>query len=442
MLSANVFAAALLASGAFALPTVVEDKSVTIPLVRRVPSHEVTGKADFARMDRIRRVVAAKYGNATQSAHEKRATTATEPLKDNVQQGQDIEYYGEITIGTPAQKFTIDFDTGSADLWVPDSSCSANCNGDKFNTKSSSTYTDAKQTFTIQYGTGNVAGEQGYDTVTVAGQTVKKQKFATAKTVSSDFAQDPADGILGMAFSSIAQVKAPTFFENLVSSNAVSQGVFSFFLGRSSTGQSNGELFLGGTDSSKYTGSINYVPVSSATYWQIQADGASANGKSAVSSHSAIVDSGTSLIVIGDQTIADELMKAAGATPVSGQQGLYSAPCNNLPTFSWTLGGKSYVVDPADLNGGTVSTGVCALNIVAQSLGGGPQVILGDTFMKNWYSVFDLSQKRVGFAQSINTVTGKKPYGSGKATKRSSQVEFSCPEGSVKKEVFGQSYCA
>ena len=71
------------------------------------------------------------------------------PLLDEVSGSLDVLYYGPLYVGTPSQGFTVDFDTGSADLWLP-ANC-RNCHGRQYEAGRSSTYHPTNQEVSITY---------------------------------------------------------------------------------------------------------------------------------------------------------------------------------------------------------------------------------------------------------------------------------------------------
>lgn len=206
----------------------------------------------------------------------RRATTkGSVPLTDD---NNGELWQGALTIGTPSRTFTVQFDTGSSDLFVPGPSCTnPNCqNHTRYYPGNSSTAVDLDQTFSLQYGSGAVQGKQYNDTVSIAGLTVSfvsdspeapcseelvqatKQRLGAASAYSSSFAFSnfPADGLMGMGYQSISLYKAPPVFQSLLAQKQVATPVFSFKLSASGS-----ELFLGGADASLYTGSFTYASV-------------------------------------------------------------------------------------------------------------------------------------------------------------------------------------
>ena len=171
-------------------------------------------------------------------------------------------WQGSITVGTPAQTYTVDFDTGSSDLFLPGPSCTSRyCKGHKkYTPASSSTSAKTTKTFTLRYGDGSsVTGTQYTDTVAIAGLAATGQALGAANTYSAGFAQPhfPPDGLLGMGYQTISVYNKPPVFASLVSQSKVTDPVFAFKLAKTGS-----ELYLGGVNSDLYTGSFTFSAVS------------------------------------------------------------------------------------------------------------------------------------------------------------------------------------
>ncbi|NXO04301.1 PEPC protein, partial [Rhinopomastus cyanomelas] len=144
-------------------------------------------------------------------------------------------YFGEITIGTPPQKFLVLFDTGSSNLWVPSTYCQtpACFNHAKFDPSESSTFSSNGQSYTLSYGSGSLTVTLGYDTLQIQSISVANQEFGLSENEPTQpFYFAAFDGILGMAYPSLAVGGMPTALQGMLQQNQLAQPVFSFYFSR------------------------------------------------------------------------------------------------------------------------------------------------------------------------------------------------------------------
>merc|ERR1711959_703959 len=303
---------------------------------------------------------------------------------------QNAQYYGQVSVGTPPQNFNVIFDTGSSNLWVPNSKVGlVGLLKHKYKSSASSTYVKNGTVFKIQYGSGPVSGIFSEDAVTYGSNLkVPKQVFAeveNAKGLGLAYGIGKFDGILGMGWDriSVGGVKDP--FHSLVDAGQLAAPEFAFYLGDNQPGS----LVLGGTDKSHYTGDFTYVPLKSEDYWRIALDDMTINGKSMTTTKTAIVDSGTSLLA-GPTADVAKIASLVGAKKVINNE--YSIPCNGTsPDLTFKIVGKEYTF---------ATSGMClfAMTGIDVPAPNGPLWILGDVFMRKYYTVFDWGNKRLGFA--------------------------------------------
>ncbi len=331
----------------------------------------------------------------------------------------------KVSIGQPAQSFRVVLDSGSSNLWVPSVQCNlkfdAGCTGkNKYNeTASRSSAPLPCEALFIPYGTGFVLGYLSNDTVTLGGVSVNQVEFGQALYMANFFAQVPIDGILGLAFPAIATDGVLPVLDEMWQQGRIQQFMFSTYLS-SVVNSSNSRLFLGGVDPSYFSGNIVWADVIVPSYWLV---GMASVGVANKTVHTCgldycptVIDTGTSILLFSPE-VGNPVRLARQSSSFCSlcKQILAQIPpvksdcsnLNSLPTISFSLGGISggalmtlepeYYVIQAD--------GQCQLGIESSYLAF-PLNILGDPFLRKYYTIFDRQAllpngaltPRVGFA--------------------------------------------
>jgi len=318
----------------------------------------------------------------------------------NIDDFMNAQFYGEISVGTPAQKLKVIFDTGSSNLWVP--------NRKPFFTKhhtyshdKSSTYKKNGTVFKIVYGSGPVSGYFSRDNIKLGELVLENYNFAEVDNTGGlgpGYYIGKFDGILGLGWDSIVVGGGPSPFGALVRSGQLEKPEFAFYLGN----LEEGELVLGGSNPNHFEGKVTNVPLIAETYWEVALGGITVGTEKLNGNATrAIVDSGTSLLA-GPVRDVKKIAELVGATPlVAGEYAIDCDKVKTAPSLTFKLGDTVFQLDPADyilVEQGTVCLlGMMGINIPPPN---GPLWILGDVFMRKYYTVFDWGNKQLRIAKS------------------------------------------
>lgn len=310
----------------------------------------------------------------------------------------DAQYFGEIEIGTPPQKFKVVFDTGSSNLWIPSKKCkSIACYvHHKYNSANSSTFKQNGEEFKIQYGSGGVEGILSADVVSVAGEKLKATDFTfgeSTKLKGPSFIAARFDGILGMGFNTISVKKLPTYVEVLHEQKQLPNAAFSFYFTKKS-GEAGSSLVLGGASQKYYDGEMKYYNLLSETYWVAPMESISVNGTT-IKVGKGIMDTGTSLIV-GSPKIIDQINKQIGTVDPTCKG------IENLPTLNFNFNGDAYTLKGEDyvLRVSALGQEQCLSGFMGMALPWDDTLIVGDVFLRTYYTEFDMTNNRIGIAKA------------------------------------------
>ncbi|KAH8897164.1 acid protease, partial [Thozetella sp. PMI_491] len=329
-----------------------------------------------------------------------------------------VSYLIELDIGTPAQTLRVAVDTGSDELWVnPDCSSSTlvrsqvqECqeNG-SYKPGSSSTATVFSNSSEIQYGSGFVEFDYVVDTIAVGDSSVNLSNVQFGVATSTE---DLSTGILGLSWGNGVNLDYDNFVDILAEQGVTESKAFSVALGSDDL-DNGGVLIFGGLDTSKFTGSLVGIKMLGRQgrerinrYWvQLNSVGFSSSSGSTTYTNSStpvILDTGSSLSYLPTQ-IVSSIARDMGAT-FSRQSDLYLLRCSAVDAstnITFAFDGITINIPASEFVLVADSTGsICALGALGSDDLGIP--ILGDSFMRSAYVVFDQTQNTISMAQYVN----------------------------------------
>ncbi|KAH8583135.1 membrane bound aspartyl with a signal peptide plus transmembrane domain [Cryptosporidium sp. chipmunk genotype I] len=343
---------------------------------------------------------------------------------------QNSQYFGKIEVGTPPREFVVIFDTGSSSVWIPSIECKhKGCEPhNKYDPKLSTSYQklgDGSLETYIQYGTGSCVLKFGKEVINIGKLKIEDQSFGMAiEESTSPFADLPFDGLVGLGFPDKNSKKnnIPTIIENIKERNILPRNLFGVYISRDSS--IPGSISFGAADP-KYTVNghkITWHRLTGSHYWEIKIKDIKINGVSTnycFGDCKAAIDTGSSV----STTPSSFMRKITKVIPMEGDCNRYLSSPRITYVMEDIHGNEvemhmdpqDYVIDeggPSSFNTFSYYWGpqehFCSIGYIPLDIPAprGPLFVLGNNFIRKYYSIFDRDNLMVGFTLAKHSKYG------------------------------------
>lgn len=215
--------------------------------------------------------------------------TATAPAKQRalvripLENYDQMQFYGRVSVGTPPQEFNVIFDTGSSDIWLPEASCGICAGKRRYQPSASTSYVptnslvllsyrlwltlcycyyacsheEVPESFELEYGSGNASGNMMRETLGLGSSlTLSNVRMGRVNITSKRLQRFQADGIVGLGLEALSMITRPSLFASAKAEDRALLARFSVYVNPLPGYLPSSQLILGGTDDSLVSGAV------------------------------------------------------------------------------------------------------------------------------------------------------------------------------------------
>ncbi|OSX66049.1 hypothetical protein POSPLADRAFT_1166015 [Postia placenta MAD-698-R-SB12] len=347
--------------------------------------------------------------------------------------GTDLQWFGNISVGTPPQTVAVIYDTGSYTLEIDGVQCGAPCGSQpKFDPSLSATFVDLNENSTLVFETGigvdPLESDTDFvmyltsarDTVTIGDIVTQNVSLYTIYNQTAAFTPDPFSGIQGMGpsidgfWAGVVNKGLPALFGMYLTPKAVGHAELTIAGIDQSKFQGKSHLLVIETNTDVHIGELTYANIPSGIdfLWELASPVLYVNGETRSilrQNRTIYFDSGTPNVYFDTNTTeAIYAMISPEIQPYAPEPGAYGIACSKidqLPAeisvtftsitgepFNLTVPSSEFNVGPFEDEPTICQTMINALDVLD---------LLGGSLLKHYYSVWDIDNQRLGFAPNV-----------------------------------------